>query len=330
MWAQLRQEPLEPFLHHGFQAVDALEHVEEALAKANTRADGLITDFLVFRRRKYFGVVSLSTVLRHVSFLRSEEMARARVIQEHLMNQCDWNSPYYEVHFYLDLAYELGGDFYYRVGLGPGRELIACFDVSGKNISAALSTSTIAAFFSTLELRGDLVNIDVTELVALLNSVLHTETPVDMFVAAILVFVDQEERTIQVFNHGYSPLYVVRYGGPAPEIDSWQVVSAAHGVGRLMPEFQPLGIEPSIEGLAGAAELPFGSRMALFSCSDGLFDAHSPTGQVFGDRRVEQLVLQATELTADQVIPRVKRTVSDFVADAPRADDITAFYLQFP
>ncbi len=317
-WMPFFSRPLARYLSTDYGTLDARDHLEAVLAAQYAGDHEPQRHYVVFHRGRYFGVVDLSEILRAVFRLRSQEMERAREIQQHLLRPTQWDNAPYEVHTYLDMAYQLGGDFYYRKAVDERHEIVACFDVSGKNISAALSTSLIASFFSTLEVADRLKHIEPTELIAHANSVLYRQTPADMFVAAIVVFIDLERRAVRVFNHGYSPLVVYRRNGP----------DAPPPVETIEPQFAPLGIEETID-LDGAVDIDLGTGSRVFSYSDGLPDAQDPAGSPFGDERVVELVHRNAHLEGEAFIDALRREIRDFIGDAPRTDDITAILLTF-
>ena len=223
---------MKPLLSSNFGVIDARRSVERALRQILSERREPYQHHLVFHRGRYFGVVQLSQLVRHAFELREDELTRAGSIQQHLVHRGDWSPPDYNVEILLDMAYELGGDFYHRQPLSEDRDLVACFDVSGKNVSAALSTSLISSFFATLEIGRGFADMEFSQVIDTLNRVLCRQTPPELFVAALLVFYDRVDQRLHVFNLGYSPLVVLNgtlQGGPAGfpslgnrRIDAWR------------------------------------------------------------------------------------------------------------
>ncbi len=61
----------------------------------------------------------------------------------------------------------------------------------------------------------------------------------------------------------------------------------------------------------------------IVAYTDGVIDAHSPQGEVFGEERFEQLALQHQNLSASEVIKTILQAIADFTRGAEQHDDIT-------
>lgn len=304
---------IRPYVSSSYETVDARQSVAGAIQGILSRGGQPQAHLLVFHKGRYFGVVKLVDLVRHAFGDREHELVRARGLQQYLVHRGDWNPPDYEVEILLDMAFELGGDFYYRQSLTPERDLIACFDVSGKNVSAALSTSLISAFFATVATMGGFPDDDDTSIVRALNGVLCRQLPPGMFVAALLIFYHRPQRKIFVYNLGYAPLFVV--GAP---------------VEVLPPEAPPLGIEEAL--LEGIEPQTIDRRdgLRLFSASDGMADAQNRVGTDFSDEGVLDSVTNAAEIEGGaEFLARLHHDVREHIGDAPRTDDITMICLDF-
>ena len=304
---------IKPLLSSSFGVIDARQSVEHALNEILSAQREPYQHHLVFHRGRYFGVVQLSQLVRHAFGMREDELARARSIQQHLVHLGDWNPPDYSVEILLDMAYELGGDFYHRQPLSADRDLVVCFDVSGKNISAALSTSLISSFFSTLEIAHGFDDMGFGDIIGTLNTVLCRQTPPELFVAALFMFFDRRDDTLSVFNLGYSPLMVIE-----------------DGVESIPPDYPPLGIDEELHDDLQARRIPRRPGLRLFSASDGLADAQNRYGEPYGDEGVLSVVTRnATGTTGPQFLEELHQDVRTFIGDASRTDDITMIVLDF-
>lgn len=307
---------IRPLLSSSFGVLDARQSVERALHQILAEQREPYQHHLVFHRGRLFGVVQLAQLVRHAFGQREEELNRAHSIQQHLVHRGDWTPPDYRAEILLDLAFELGGDFYHRQVLTPQRDLVACFDVSGKNISAALSTSLVSSFFATLEIDGGFSRFTAPELLQRLNTVLVRQTPPDLFVAGLMVFYDRAVQELEVYNLGYSPLYVI---SPAGEAEVFQ------------PDFPPLGIEEQLLDHLVPRRIPRRPALRLFSASDGLEDAQNRDGVIYGEKQVHASLRRhaGAGLPGQEFLAALHQDVRDFVGDAPRTDDITMIALDF-
>ena len=63
--------------------------------------------------------------------------------------------------------------------------------------------------------------------------------------------------------------------------------------------------------------------------TDGIFEAHSPDGEMFGKARFKQLVRKNAGLEAEGIRKAVFEAVIEFRGDLPQEDDITLVVLKF-
>ncbi|MDR0388623.1 MAG: serine/threonine-protein phosphatase, partial [Spirochaetaceae bacterium] len=134
------------------------------------------------------------------------ELMRGGAIQRRFMRQNSDTGKRVKARFYNRMAYELGGDFYRFSFIEEDYCLAGCFDVAGKDLSAALVASALAAFFETLQLfkikrKAEAINRS-------LNTLVRALCPEDIFVAAALVYADFKKRRAEIYNFGFPPVYV--------------------------------------------------------------------------------------------------------------------------
>jgi sigma-B regulation protein RsbU (phosphoserine phosphatase) len=201
------------------------------------------------------------------------------------------------------MANELGGDFYRLQFIKEDLCLAGCFDVAGKNISAALVASELAAFFETVKFfkvkaRAGAVNSG-------LNALVRALCPEEIFVAAALVYADFKNQRLEIHNFGFPPVYV--FTGT----DSLLAVPAS---------YPPLGIEEN-PGAKKGFVMPLKKKLRAALFSDGLIDMKNPRGVSYGmDRCLGLLKALHREADFDAAIAAEIRRWCGKVA--PR-DDIT-------
>ena len=61
----------------------------------------------------------------------------------------------------------------------------------------------------------------------------------------------------------------------------------------------------------------------LIFYTDGITEAFSPDGEMFGDDRLRGIVLSSECTTAHQQLHLIDQAVQDFIGDLPYSDDIT-------
>jgi PAS domain S-box-containing protein len=200
-------------------------------------------------------------------------------------------------------AYEVGGDFYAYVALDHHRVAIAIGDISGKGVSAALlmalTTSIIEAEARAIERPAPLLATLNRRLTAQLQAV-------RMFAALQYVVIDLDQQTLSVANGGMIVPLLVR-DGEAQLLD----------VGGL-----PLGMVSDAQYVEVTVALRPDDLILLVS--DGVVEARSPDGELFGFERLRQALARSrTTGRVEPVLDEVLDCVATFVAGAEQQDDMT-------
>ena len=61
----------------------------------------------------------------------------------------------------------------------------------------------------------------------------------------------------------------------------------------------------------------------LIFYTDGITEAFSPDGEMFGEQRLREFILSGECKTAQQQLQAIDQAVQDFIGDLPYSDDIT-------
>ena len=319
MWEVLRETSLDNYREPDTMIFNAQENTEKVLARilSAQSKETLFKDFLIYNYGKYLGVGTFLTLTRHISSLRDRDQAKARSMQEYLMTRIDISNEIFNVSKFVSMVYELGGDFYQTIKLTDGLYLAAGFDVSGKGIAAALSTSIISAFFTTMEMAKVIEQHNFEEIVDLLNNTIKEQIPEGMFITASLLFIDTKKMEITSFNCGYSPVYVFFK-------ENGKYIAKIYS-----PNLQPLGIGELKDLDKMKRTFPILDNMKIYLYSDGLTDARNEEGEMYGDENLKKYLLTKINMPADTLISDLKRELTEFIGRAPQADDITVLGLQF-
>jgi hypothetical protein len=162
-------------------------------------------------------------------------------------------------------AQEVGGDFFQIVALddsAPGSTLVILGDVSGKGLKAAMAVSLIVGAIRTFAETTS----SPAEVLAGLNRRLHGRLR-GGFATAIALRLDADGRcTIAAAGH------------PAPYLNNRELD---------LPGALPLGLTPAAGYSEAIFDLTAGDRLALYT--DGLLEARSISGELFGFARLQAL-----------------------------------------
>ncbi|HEV2696302.1 MAG TPA: SpoIIE family protein phosphatase [Verrucomicrobiae bacterium] len=177
-------------------------------------------------------------------------------------------------------ALQVGGDFFDAIAAVDGAALLVIADVMGKGVPAALFAAVLR---TTIRSMPQLFS-QPGELLGAANKILFPDlSRVDMFITAVVVYVNPRQGEIITASAGHCPLLLagdgpVRSGDPKNS-----------GL--------PLGIEPKVFYPQTAHKLPAGSAALLFT--DGLTETRNPTGELLGDKKLSALLAEVIHQSAD-------------------------------
>jgi hypothetical protein len=166
---------------------------------------------------------------------------------------------------------DVGGDFYLCRALPDGRQRILIGDVSGKGAAAAMTATLL---IGAAERR----NADSpAELLAHLNLVLHA-SQVGGFATCLCADLEPDG-TMTLANAGHLSPYL-------------------HGEEIATPPGLPLGLSAS-HGIYDELRFHLAEGDTLTFMSDGVAEARSETGELFGFERTQAMSVQTAEAIAD-------------------------------
>ena len=172
-------------------------------------------------------------------------------------------TPYYQP------AREVGGDFYDFLELPNGHLGLVVGDATSKGVPAALvmaaARSMIRALAPTSGSPG--------EVLKRVNDALYPDTPSEMFVTCFYAILHPASGRLLYANAGHDLPYMRRRSGDAEEL-------RARGM--------PLGLMPGMSYEEKETILEAGEAALFYS--DGLVEAHTSKGEMFGFPRLRTLV----------------------------------------
>ena len=229
------------------------------------------------------------------------DLALARELQFRLLPQKHPKLPNLEVAAKFVPARAIGGDLYDFLSYSLNRLGIVIGDVSGKGAPAAI----YAALVSGILRSHAPIEPGPAEMLSAVNNSLGERRIEGQYVSIIYAVWDDTRRTLQVANSGLPrPLYC--HDGKMEPIE-------ASGL--------PLGLFDD----ADYEEYTFQAKpgdMFVF-ISDGILDARNKAGDMFGRRRVEEVVRECLDKPAESVVTALFKAVAKFAARVESFDDQT-------
>jgi len=230
------------------------------------------------------------------------ELAVARNIQMSMLRTNFLERPDLVIHAMLTPAKAVGGDLY-DFCLRDNSLYFCIGDVSGKGVPAALVMTTVCGAFRLLaESESEPVRI-----VSRMNDMIIRDNSLTIFVTFFAGVLDLGTGHLRYCNAGHKAPLV--NGEPLP-------------VHRHLP----IGVMPDTEYTTQEADLAPGSTLFLYT--DGLDEAVDGGHQMFGKKRIYEMML-TTSQQPRTLIERMTQAVADFVGDTEQSDDLTMLAIQW-
>ena len=213
------------------------------------------------------------------------ELQSAREIQQVLVPETLPALEGYAVTSAYQPAMEVGGDFFQIIPNDDGSAIVALGDVSGKGLKAGMNVSMIVGV-----LRAEAGKTNPAEILSALNRCLVGRMAGGF--ATGMVFRIDQDGVVTFANAGHLPPYL-------------------NGREYPLDASLPLGLIGYSDYTETTLKLEYGDQLSVYT--DGLLEATSPTGELFGFDRMNALF--ATRPTAQQAM----KAALDFGQE----DDIT-------
>jgi serine phosphatase RsbU (regulator of sigma subunit) len=291
-----------PLRHHG-EALGALylDSLKDAHALRTSDREALLAAANV--------LASLLAPSREPSrdgAIERHDLALARRIQQRFLPQAPPSLSGYAIVDEYAAARVIGGDHYDFLALADGRQALVVADVSGKAVSGALYMARLGAVLRQAAGRTR----RATELLDDINATLYAELEAGMFVTMLVLVLEPRSGALELAAAGHPAPLVRRANG------SVSVLAIEGG--------PPLGAMSEPSYVASRHALEPGDMVLLYT--DGLDEAHSPTGELFGVERVRAALADAT--SAQEVIAALREALAAFVGNEPQSDDLTLLAVQ--
>jgi len=229
------------------------------------------------------------------------DLSLARELQMRLLPPARPKLAHLDVAAKFVPARAIGGDLYDFIPYSMSRLGIAVGDVSGKGAPAAI----YAALVSGILRSHAPIEPMPAEMLSAVNLSLAERRIEAQFVSLIYAVWDDEHRMLTVANSGLPrPIYV--HGGKNEVIE-------ATGL--------PLGLFDEAEYDEFRFRMKPGDMFVFFS--DGMLDARNRAGDMFGRRKVEEIVSNCAGKSADCVVDLLFKAVAEHSAGVETFDDQT-------
>ncbi len=237
-----------------------------------------------------------------------EELRVAREVQMHLLPDIPKLPGGAAVHATILPAKDVAGDYYDLFRLSDGRLAFLIADVSGKGTSAAFYAAETKGVVAAL----DKVKRGPKEVAIRLNEIWcekHTHAK-RMFITMIYGTFDPMTGAFELVRAGHPAAFLRRANRQVERLSPRGV-----GIGMSLDRF-----EENLDLCVGILE----KGDSLICYTDGLSESASPTGEFFGEDRLEALLAEDSACS----ITRILGAVSEFTEGQALEDDLTLLVLQ--
>jgi serine phosphatase RsbU (regulator of sigma subunit) len=256
------------------------------------------------------------------------EISTARMIQRDFLPETLPDVGGVELEAALRPARDVSGDFYDCFLLSSGEVILVLGDVCDKGVGAALF---MALFRSLIRASADPEGGGAIHMIGgrhtMVMQALQSESPKDlltrvasftndyiarlhgrtnMFATVFLASLEPYSGQLVYVNAGHEPALVIAPDGSIEE---------------LRPTGPALGMMPDSPFTAVERTLQKGH--SLFAFTDGVVEAHSPTGEVYGSDRLREVLRAQRNGSASELVRGVLDGLETFGRNSEPHDDVT-------
>ncbi|HEX4951953.1 MAG TPA: SpoIIE family protein phosphatase [Thermoanaerobaculia bacterium] len=235
-----------------------------------------------------------------------KELAIAREVQRSLLPRHLPRNPKADCATLFEPSAALGGDYLDLIELSDGRLAVVIADVSGHGLSSGLRMAMVKAGLTLLLAE----RVDPLWILTRLDELIRqSSTERRFFVTATIALIDFRNGVVELTNAGHPPTYLLR-GGEVEEI---------------ILESSPLGC---LDRSFRATRFEIKPGDSLVWLSDGLIEAQSPNGEMFGYDRVAATLARPARTAAD-VRSALTGAIDAHAAGTPVGDDRTLVVVRY-
>lgn len=215
----------------------------------------------------------------------------------------------FDIYATMNPAKEVGGDFYDFFLVDDDHLAVVIADVSGKGVPAALfmviAKTLIKNHAQNQECPGDVFTQT--------NEQLCEGNDAGLFVTAWMGVLEISTGKFIYVNAGHNPPLLKHAGGGFEWLKS-------------RPGFVLAGME-GIRYRENVMQLAPGDTLYLYT--DGVTEATNADQELFGEERLQTALNEQPDLPVDDLLPKIKHCIDEFVGEAEQFDDITMLGLKY-
>jgi len=239
------------------------------------------------------------------------ELAIAREVQDQLFPKDVPFTKTLELKGVCHPARMVSGDYYDFMALPHDSLAFAIGDVAGKGISAALLMATIQSTMRTQisiasgNRNGDYTRLSTASMVGSLNRQLYATTAPEKYATFYFAMYDESEHSLTYTNAGHLSPMLFRDGK----------------VSLLEPTGTVVGAFPFAVYEEKTVKLEHGDMLVAYT--DGLVEPENAYGEMYGEERLQELLIKYTRADSSEIIARAMEAVVEWTGSSELQDDMT-------
>ena len=254
----------------------------------------------------YTACVCLSHFSGEERRLLEADLELSQKIQKALLPQHAPNIPGLELAVFSRPAQIVGGDYFDFFPFGDGSHGLAIADVAGHGMASSLLMASVQTALRTLVPTTD----SPADVLRHLNRFFCHNIHMTTFVTLFLAQFDPVRRILTYGSAGHNPPLLYRHQASSGDPCVW-----------LEPTGAAIGLIEEYKISTQTVELARGDILLLYT--DGVTEAINAVEDQFGRDRLAALVHQAADLSAKEVVQKVRHGLQEFTNGQPLADDTT-------
>jgi len=240
-----------------------------------------------------------------------QDLQTAREIQQAILPK--YFPPYpdrkdFDIYAAMNAAKEVGGDFYDFFMIDNDRTGFVIGDVSGKGVPAAIFMAVSRTIIRATALKG----MPADECMNYVNNLLCSESVSSMFVTVFYGILNTATGELEYVNAGHNPPYIISPSG---------LKEVALTGGTVLGGMEHFNYK--------AARITLNPGDILYLYTDGVTEAFNRQGELYGDKRLEDLLGAHLADSHTDIIKLVLADVAAFTCGFAPSDDITMMAVRF-
>ncbi len=208
-----------------------------------------------------------------------------------------------DVSFWCEPMATFSGDMMLSAILPSGNIRILLCDFTGHGLPAALGAVPVSTIHSAMAKKDLPLEVLMNEL----NDKLKALLPTGIFCCIAGIDLDEDRTQAHIWNAGLPDVLIVNNYGEITQ--------------RISSNHLPVGVVSYSENELHCQTVVLHKGDAIYMLSDGLTESENEAGELFGQKRFEQLLM--SEIDGDGRLVDIRKSVETFIGNAVATDDIS-------